>query len=62
MVKGKLKVETETDDVLYLQEGDTIVELVDTWHRGINETGNSVEIIVFYAGVVGTPLSVIRED
>jgi quercetin dioxygenase-like cupin family protein len=62
VAKGQLKVETESNDVLNLKQGDTIVELIDTWHRGINETKNPVELIVFYAGVVGSPLSIIRED
>ena len=30
MGKGKLKVETESEDGLYLETGNTIVELIDT--------------------------------
>ena len=62
MLKGELKVESENNDVLYLKPGDTIVELIDTWHHGVNESDKPVEIIVFYAGEVGSPLSIIKED
>jgi hypothetical protein len=62
MGKGKLKVETESEDGLYLETGNTIVELIDTGHRSVNETRKPVEIIVFYAGTVGSPLSTIRKD
>jgi quercetin dioxygenase-like cupin family protein len=61
IVSGKMKVETETNDVLYLNAGDTIVELIDTWHRGVNETRKPVELIVFYAGIVGTPLTILKD-
>jgi quercetin dioxygenase-like cupin family protein len=51
LLKGKLSVIKENGDSLKLKEGDTIVELVDTWHYGINESDEIAQIIVFYAGI-----------
>jgi quercetin dioxygenase-like cupin family protein len=57
VVSGELTVRTRDDEkVISLSQGDTLAELVDIMHRG--ETGESaVELIVFYAGSPGTPLS-----
>ncbi len=51
MLKGTLKVVTDTNDVLYLKAGDAIIEVVDKWHSGMNEGDEPVEIVVVYAGV-----------
>ncbi|TMU50794.1 cupin domain-containing protein [Flagellimonas algicola] len=61
LLKGKLTVISENQDTLRLKAGDPIVELVDTWHYGINEKNKAVEIIVFYAGTKGVPLSVKKD-
>ncbi len=58
LLKGKLTVETEDGKFLYLKEGDTIAEVVNKWHHGKNESDEPVEILVFYAGVEGTPITV----
>lgn len=58
LLKGKLTVISENQDTLRLKAGDPIVELVDTWHYGINEKNKAAEIVVFYAGTKGVPLSV----
>lgn len=58
LLKGKLTVETEDGKFLYLKEGDTIAEVVDKWHHGKNEGDEPVEILVFYAGVEGKPITV----
>ena len=58
LLKGELTVVTESGKTLHLKAGDPIVEVVDTWHYGINEGDAPAEIIVFYAGVEGTPISV----
>lgn len=60
MIKGELTVETESSGNLVLKPGDSIVELVDKWHRGVNHGLEPVEIIVFYAGVLDTPISILR--
>ena len=57
VVSGRITVQAKKSaDTIQLKAGDTIAEMVDTVHRGV--TGNEpVELIVFYAGTPGTPLS-----
>ena len=47
---------------LHLSAGDPpIVEVVNTLYYGINQGSVPAEIIVFYAGTVGTPITVVKE-
>jgi len=58
LLKGELTVMTEDHKTLHLKAGDSIVEVVNKWHYGINEGDEPAEIIVFYAGIQDTPISV----
>jgi len=58
LLSGELTVVTEDDERLHLKAGDTIVEVVNKWHYGKNEGNEPAEIIVFYAGIQGKPLSI----
>ena len=58
VLKGELTVISETSDTLHLKAGEPIVELVNTWHFGINNSTETVEIIVFYAGMKEIPITV----
>ena len=58
MIKGKLTVITKDGERHELSAGDTIVELTGRIHRGINNGSDPAEIIVFYAGVTETPLTI----
>jgi len=58
LLSGELTVITEAGGTLHLKEGEAIVEVVDKWHYGKNEGSLPAEIIVFYAGAVGTPITV----
>ncbi len=58
LLKGELTVVTEDKKTLHLKAGDPIVEVVDTWHYGRNDGDGPAEILVFYAGVKGTPITV----
>jgi quercetin dioxygenase-like cupin family protein len=58
LLKGSLTVTTEDNKVLNLNAGDPIVEVVNTWHYGENKGDEPAEIIVFYAGTKGTPITV----
>lgn len=58
LLKGELTVVTKDKKILHLHAGDAIVEVVDTWHYGKNEGNTPAEIIVFYAGVSGKPITV----
>lgn len=60
LTKGELTVMTETDQTLHLRKGDSISELVNTWHYGKNTGSKPAEIIVFYAGIEGKPITVLK--
>ena len=60
VLQGKLTVITKDGKQLILNSGDSIVELVDKWHYGVNQGVSPVKLIMFYAGEVGVPL-VIKE-
>ena len=58
LLKGKLTVITDKGQILHLNPYDPIVEVVDTWHYGKNEGDEPAEIIVFYAGEKGEPITI----
>ncbi|HIG64409.1 MAG TPA: cupin domain-containing protein [Methyloprofundus sp.] len=58
LLTGELTVMTEDKTTLHMKAGDTIIELVNKWHFGKNEGNVPAEIIVFYAGIQGEPLSI----
>lgn len=58
LLKGELTVVAEDDTILNMRAGDTIVEVVGKWHYGKNEGDEPAEIIVFYAGTQGVPLTI----
>jgi quercetin dioxygenase-like cupin family protein len=56
VVSGELKVETQDGQVKRFSKGQVIPETVGVMHRGV--TGDQpVELLVFYAGASGVPLS-----
>jgi quercetin dioxygenase-like cupin family protein len=61
LTEGELTVVSDTGERLHLRAGDAIVELVNRWHYGQNEGSVPAEIIVFYAGVSGTPITVLEQ-
>ena len=58
LLNGELTVVTENNETLHLKAGDPIVEVVNKWHYGKNEGNEPAEIIVFYAGIKDTPITV----
>ena len=58
LLRGELTVTTQDGETLNLTAGKPIVEVVDTWHSGRNKGHETAEIIVFYAGVTGEPITV----
>ena len=58
LLKGELTIVTEDKKTLHLNAGDSIVEVVNKWHYGKNEGNKPAEIIVFYAGIQGTPITI----
>jgi quercetin dioxygenase-like cupin family protein len=60
LMSGQLTVVTTDGKTLHLKAGDPIVEVVNTLHYGINQGEVPAEIVVFYAGVVDSPITVIE--
>ncbi len=58
LLRGELTVVTEEGKKLHLKSGDSIVEVVNTWHYGKNEGNEPAEIIVFYAGIQNSPITI----
>lgn len=58
LLRGELTVVTENNETLRLKAGDSIVEVVNTWHYGKNEGNEPAEIIIFYAGIQGMPITI----
>lgn len=61
MLQGELHVRADSGKTLTLKKGDALVELVNQWHHGENRGRKPVEILVFYAGVKGTPVAVKKK-
>jgi quercetin dioxygenase-like cupin family protein len=62
LLRGSLTVESEDGKVLHLDTGDSIVELVNQWHYGRNDGDEPAELIVFYAGIPGEPITIARPN
>ncbi len=58
LLSGELTVVTEDNKILHLKAGESIVEVVNTWHHGKNEGDTTAEILIFYAGTLDTPITV----
>ena len=58
LLSGELTVVTEDNRRLRLNAGESIVEVVNTWHYGKNEGDKDAEIVVFYAGIAGAPITI----
>lgn len=58
MLSGALTVHSENGRILKIKEGDAIVEMVDRWHYGVNESDRPATILVTYFGPFGAKLSI----
>ena len=56
--QGTLTVITDDNKEITLQEGEVLPELIGKYHYGKNTGNKPVELVVFYIGEKGTPLSV----
>jgi len=61
ILKGKVEVETKSGKKVTLSEGESVVEVLKTLHRG-RAIGGPVEIVVFYAGATSIPNTVLSKD
>lgn len=58
LLEGNLTVVTEDNKRLHMTAGDSLVEVVNKWHHGMNEGNEPAVIIVFYAGIQGKPITI----
>lgn len=56
--QGTLTVVSDKNEEITLHKGESLPELVGKYHYGKNSGNEPVELIVFYIGEKGTPLSV----
>lgn len=56
--KGTLTVITDENKEITIHEGEVLPELIGKYHYGKNTGNKPVELVVFYVGEKGTPLSV----
>lgn len=61
LLTGELTVVSEDGKELKLKPGDTLIELVDKLHYGRNDGDQPAEIVVFYAGVKGEQVTVVKD-
>lgn len=60
VVSGTLRVKTQSGKTVVLKAGDAINEVMNTLHFGENIGDTPVELLVFYVGEKGTPLSELK--
>jgi len=58
LISGELTVTTRSGKTLVMKAGDPIVEVVDTWHYGKSTGKTDADIIVFYAGIKNSPVTI----
>ena len=59
VLKGSVKVINSSGENKLFQAGDAFIEVMNKWHKGIFV--EDTELIVFYAGQEGVPLSVNKD-
>jgi quercetin dioxygenase-like cupin family protein len=62
VLKGQLQVELLNGASHVISAGESLVEVVNTVHRGHALPGSDVEVVVFYAGQPGTPITELIPD
>jgi quercetin dioxygenase-like cupin family protein len=61
ILSGSVEVETKSGKKTILHQGEPVIEVMRTLHRG-KALGGPVEILVFYAGVVDLPNTILASD
>jgi len=56
--RGILTVTTDKNEQITVKAGECLSELIGEYHYGKNDGNEPVELVVFYIGETGTPLSV----
>jgi quercetin dioxygenase-like cupin family protein len=61
MISGEILVTAEDGQTIVVKAGDGLIETVNTWHYGRNDSDLPAEIVVVYSGVKDRPLAIIRD-
>ena len=61
-VRGTLTVVTQDGETMTVEAGEGFVEVVETYHFGKNDGPEPVELVVFYAGAQGCPITTEKRD
>lgn len=61
VLEGTLEVRLEDGRTRRIERGEALAEVVSTVHNGRNVGETPLKLLVFYAGSVGTPLTVKHE-
>jgi len=61
VLSGVIEVETKDGRKIQFTQGESVVEVMRTVHRG-KAIGGDIEIVVFYAGAVSMPNTVLPEN
>ncbi len=59
VLKGSVKVINSSGENRLFRAGDAFIEVMNRWHKGVFV--EDTELIVFYAGQKGVPLSVKKD-
>ncbi|WP_353572908.1 cupin domain-containing protein [Candidatus Albibeggiatoa sp. nov. BB20] len=61
VLKGMLEIEIKQGIKKIFQQGESVIEVMRTIHRG-RAIGSDVEVVVFYAGAVSMPNTILESD
>lgn len=62
VLNGTIDVFAENGLKTTVSAGQAINELVEQWHYGVNNSDEFVHLIVFYAGIEGTDVTIKKND
>jgi quercetin dioxygenase-like cupin family protein len=60
VAKGAVKVVKPSGESAVFKTGDAFIEVMNQWHKGVFT--EPTELVVFYAGTEGTPLTIRQHD
>ena len=60
ITQGRLELQLSSGATRVFEAGEALVEVVNRLHTGRALPGSDVEVIVFYAGTPGTPVTLIQ--
>lgn len=52
----------DENNILKVPAGEAFVEVMDKWHFGRNDGDVPTVLVLFYAGIEGTPITIFQED